>query len=86
MNYTILMNYAIYISLVKPEGQALGLILRRSLIFLDRRLQSDKEVGNYRTSRGVRTWRIFAQVITGDLAASSSLSYTEYTACVVTAA
>ena len=43
-----------------------------------------KDVGNYSTSRGVRTWRILAQVITGDFAASQSVPYITYIAHVVT--
>ena len=53
------MNFIIYIPPVKPEGQAQGCILQRQW-------QSGKDVGNYSTSRGVRTWRILDQVIIYD--------------------
>ena len=50
----------------KPEGQAQGCILRRSMVFnalYIRQGQSGKDVGIYSTSRGVRTnWCILAQV------------------------
>ena len=32
-----------------------------------RQEESGKDIGNYSTSRGERTWHILAQVITGDL-------------------
>ena len=35
-------------------------------VYSVRRWQSGKDVGNYSTSRGVRTWRILAQVIICD--------------------
>ena len=41
-------------------------------------------MGNYSTSRGVRIWRILAQVITSDFAASRSVPYMTYIAHVVT--
>ena len=61
------MNFITYIPPVKPEGQAQGCILRRSMVINP--LGNDSPVrmyyvGNYSTSPGVRTWRILAQVIT----------------------
>ena len=61
------MNFITYIHPVKPEGQAQGFILRRSMVINP--LGNDSPVriiGNYSTSRGVETWRILAQVITCD--------------------
>ena len=43
-----------------------------------------KDVGNYSTSRGVRTRRILAHVITDDFAASRSVPYMAHIAHVVT--
>ena len=63
------MNLITYISPVKPEGQAHGCILRQSMVSIRqsiRQWQSGKDVGNYSTSREVKTWFILAQVITGD--------------------
>ena len=56
-------------------------ILRCSAIF---RLTACKDLGNSFTSRGVKTWRILAQVITGDLPASRSVHYTVHIAHVLT--
>ena len=41
-------------------------------------------MADYSTSREVRTWRILAQAVTGDFAASRSVPYMAYIAHVVT--
>ena len=53
-----------YMPPVKPKGQDQVWILRRSIMFHLFSVKSGKDVRNYSTCRGVRTWRVLCLVIT----------------------